>query len=104
MENEPELIGAGAAARGPVRGELGLVQLDEVLGLAARAVDRLIEMLSRAFERRDDIARIEASGGGLETRHDAARRGPAFGGGAQLGPRPPLVLFAPGAPHPAILA
>jgi len=34
MENEPELIGAGAAARGPVRGELGLVQLDEVLGLA----------------------------------------------------------------------
>src|SRR5258707_12122046 len=97
MENEPELIGAGAAARGPVRGELGLVQLDEVLGLAPRAVDRLIEMLSRAFERRDDIARIEASGGGLETRHDAPRRGPAFGGVADPGPSSALVLFCLGA-------
>ena len=86
MENEPELIGAWAAARGPVRGELGLVQLDEVLGLAARAVDRLVEMPGRAFERCDDIARIEALGSGFETGHDATRLGPAFGGVAELGP------------------
>src|SRR5258707_12961632 len=60
-------------------------------------------MLSRAFERRDDIARIEASGGGLETRHDAARRGPAFGGVAELGPSSALVLFALGAAHAEIV-
>ena len=46
MENEPELVGAGVAARGSVRGQLGLVQLDEVLGLAAAAIDRLVEMLA----------------------------------------------------------
>ena len=60
-------------------------------------------MLSRAFERRDDIARIEASGGGLETRHDAARRGPAFGGVTELGPGPALRLFALGAAHAEIV-
>src|SRR5260370_1213531 len=104
------LIGGGACdydgGDGLLRGgggKLGLVQRDEVLGLAARAVDRLIEMLSRAFERRDDIARIEASGGGLETRHDAARRGPAFGGVAELGPSSALVLFALGAAHAEIV-
>src|SRR5260221_3208354 len=65
MENEPELIGAGAAARGPVRGELGLVQLDEVLGLAARAVDRVIGILSRAFGAREGITGFLHLGRGL---------------------------------------
>jgi hypothetical protein len=79
------------------------VQLDEVLGLAARAVDRLLEMLGRAFERGDDIARIEAPGGGLDTSHDAARFGPAFGGVADLDPGPALLLFTLGAGHAEIV-
>src|ERR1017187_3658933 len=104
MENEPELIGAWAAARGSVRGELGLVQLDEVLGLAAREVNCLVEIPGRPFERRDDIASIEALGGGFETSHDPARLGPSFGGVAELGPGPTLLLFVLGAAHAEIIA
>ena len=39
VQDEAELVGERALAGGPVGGELALVQLDEVLGLAAGAVD-----------------------------------------------------------------
>jgi hypothetical protein len=71
VQDETELIGAGAAAGGAVGGELGLVQLDEVLGLAARAI--VVEVLGRTLEGGDDVARIEAAGGGFAP--GDARRG-----------------------------
>ena len=39
VEDEPHLVGVGRATGGPVALELGLVQLDQILGLAARARD-----------------------------------------------------------------
>ena len=47
VQDEPHLVGERAAAAGAVGGELGLVQLDQVLGLAAGAVERLVDMLGR---------------------------------------------------------
>ena len=44
VQDEAELVGDRALAGGPVGGELALVQLDEVFGLAAGAVDIFIEM------------------------------------------------------------
>ena len=49
------LVGERALAGGAVRGKLALVQLDQVLGLAAGAVDIFVEMASLAVERGDDI-------------------------------------------------
>ena len=48
VQHEPRLIGQRRAARGPVRGELRLVQLDQVLGLAAGAIGAVIEPFRRA--------------------------------------------------------
>src|SRR5437868_13355852 len=42
MQDQTELVGFRIAARGTIGSELGLVQLDEVLGFAARTIDRLI--------------------------------------------------------------
>ena len=44
VQDEAELVGERALAGGAVRRELALVQLDEVLGLAAGAVDIFVEM------------------------------------------------------------
>ena len=38
VQDEPHLVGSGSPAAGAVGGELGLVQLDQVLGLAAGAI------------------------------------------------------------------
>ena len=50
MEDQPELVGARALAGGSVRGELALVHLDQVLGLASGAVDVFVEMARLALE------------------------------------------------------
>jgi hypothetical protein len=42
MQDQAHLVGELAAAAGTIRGELGLVQLDQVLGLAAGAINRLV--------------------------------------------------------------
>jgi hypothetical protein len=39
MQDQAHLVGERAAAAGAVRGELSLVQLDQVLGLAAGAIN-----------------------------------------------------------------
>ena len=52
--------GERAAAAGTIRGELSLVQLDQVLGPAAGAINRLVNMLGRSgLETGDDEADIE---------------------------------------------
>ena len=63
VQDQPDLIGERAAAGGSVRGELVLVQLDEVLGLAAGAVDNFEEMAALGVERGDDVAGVEATRG-----------------------------------------
>src|SRR4029077_11259948 len=85
MQDQPELIGLWIPTRGPVRGELSLVPLDEVLGLAAATVDALVEMLCRALERGDDVADIETLLRGFDARGDAALPIPALGAVTQHG-------------------
>jgi hypothetical protein len=41
VEDEADLVGERRAATGAIGGELGLVQLDQVLSLSACAVERL---------------------------------------------------------------
>jgi hypothetical protein len=48
VQDQPHLIGPRVAARRAIGGELCLVQLDEVLRLAAATVDDLVEMLGAA--------------------------------------------------------
>src|SRR5689334_6638355 len=60
MQDQAHLVGERAAAAGTIGGELSLVQLDEVLGLAAGAINRLVNMLGRSgLETGDDEADIE---------------------------------------------
>src|SRR5690242_18342390 len=60
MQDQAHLVGERAAAAGTIRGELSLVQLDQVLGLAAGAINRLVNMLGRSgLETGDDEADIE---------------------------------------------
>src|SRR6202790_1099005 len=85
VQDQPELVGLGFATRGAIRGELSLVPLDEVLGLAAAAVDGLVEMLCRALERGDDVADVETLQRGFDARSDAALLIPALGAVTQHG-------------------
>ena len=85
VEHQPELVGERALAGSPVGGERALVLLDEVLGLAARAVDPLVEAAGLAGERGDDVARIEAAGRRLQPSHDAALPPPRAGGAIEAG-------------------
>ena len=72
VEYQPHLIGQGRAAGGSVALELGLVQFDEVLGLAAGAVELGVDVLrAGGLKRGDDVADIEAQGCGLDTGDDA---------------------------------
>jgi hypothetical protein len=45
VQDQAHLIGIGRAARGAITGQLGLVPLDQVLGLPARAVKRIVDVL-----------------------------------------------------------
>jgi hypothetical protein len=47
MQDQADLVGERAAAAGTIRGELSLVQLDQVLGLAAGAIKRLVRERKR---------------------------------------------------------
>ena len=67
MQDQAHLVGERAAAAGTIRGELSLVQLDQVLGLAAGAINRLVNMLGRSgLETGDDEADIEPLRCGLD--------------------------------------
>ena len=85
VQDQPELVGERALAGDPVRGELALVQLDQVLGLAAAAVDVFVEMARLAAERGDDIAGIEAARTRLELGDDPAFVASGAGGIGKVG-------------------
>jgi len=77
MEEQAYLVCERRAAAGAVRGELALVQLDQVLGLAAGAVEDFVDMLRRAgFEAGDDEADVEPPRRRLDAAAGAARRLP----------------------------
>ncbi len=61
MQHEAHLVGDGGTAGCAIGSELRLVELDQVLGLATRAVEAFVNLLGRAvFERGDDEADVEA--------------------------------------------
>src|SRR5438552_16890725 len=84
MQDQTELVGFRIAARGTIGSELGLVQLDEVLGFAARTIDRLIVIPGATLERGDDVADIETFRARLQTLHLRAFASPALGAVSQF--------------------
>jgi hypothetical protein len=59
MEHETDLVGERRTATGAIGGELRLMQLDQVLGLAARAIQAVVDPLGRAgIEAGDDEADV----------------------------------------------
>ena len=67
MQDQAHLVGERTAAAGAIRGELSLVQLDQILGLAAGAINRLVNMLGRSgLDTGDDEADIEPPRCGLD--------------------------------------
>ena len=68
MEHETDLVGERRTAAGAIGCELRLMQLDQILGLAARAIQAVVDPLGRAdIEAGDDEADIEAERGRLNT-------------------------------------
>src|SRR6187401_3389383 len=55
VENEADLIGERRTAAGAIGGELCLMRLDQIIGLAARAIQAVVDPLGRTdIEARDD--------------------------------------------------
>src|ERR1019366_8181137 len=94
VQDQADLVRARVATRGPIGGELRLVPLDEVLRLAARAIDGLIEIFGRSRQRGDDVADVEAERRRLDAGDHAALSSPAFGAVAQ--PLPGASLLCTG--------
>lgn len=97
--DEPELVGERALARRSIRGGLPLAHLDQVLGLAAGAVDVFVEMAGLASERDDDIAGFEGAGTRLQPGYDPAFAAPGGGGGVEFGEAAHLVRVGFGPAH-----
>ena len=99
MDEQPELVGGGLAARGAIGGEVQLVRLDQVFRpvgsadipgdrlkpMAAGAVDRLVQPPRRTLEVGDDEPAIGALRRGLHAGDDLPRDLPGLGGIAELG-------------------
>src|SRR5450631_2506522 len=68
VENEADLIGKRRTAARAIGGELRLMQLDQILGLAARAIQAVVDPLGRAdIEAGDDESDVEAEHRRLNT-------------------------------------
>src|SRR5674476_307504 len=68
MEHETDLVGERRTATGAIGGELRLVQLDQILSLAACAIQAVVDPLGRAdIEAGDDEADVEAELRRLDT-------------------------------------
>jgi hypothetical protein len=71
VQHEAELVGAGARAGGAVGGEVQAPGFDVVLGLAALAIEVLVDPPRRAAgEAGDDEAGVGAPGAGLDAGDD----------------------------------
>ena len=93
MEHETDLVGLRRTATGAIGGELCLMQLDQVFGLAARAIRTVVDPLGRAdIEAGDDEADVEAEHCHLNTGDRSCppawcswRWGTAFAGKSRAG-------------------
>jgi hypothetical protein len=80
MEEEPHLIGERRPAGGAIRGQLTLVQFDQIFHLATRAIERVIDMFGRATcDLGDHLANIEPQFSRFDAGADAALGPPGFG-------------------------
>jgi hypothetical protein len=86
VENEADLIGGGRTTAGATGGELCLMQLDQVFGLAARTIQTVVDPHGRAdIEARDDEADVEAEPRRLNTGDGSRFAIPGLGLVARLG-------------------
>ena len=73
MHHKADLVGERGTATGAVGSELRLVQLDQIFGLAARAIQAVVDPFRRAdVETGDDEADVEAEPGRLDPGDGAA--------------------------------
>ena len=80
MQEQPELVGGGAAARSAIGGEMGFPRLDVVLGLAAGTVDAFVQCLAGPTgQAGDDEAGVAAAGAGLDAGDDTLDPAPGSG-------------------------
>jgi len=85
VDQKTELVGGGLAARGAVGGEVQLVRLDQVLGLASGTIELLVERFRQARQIGDDEPAVGPLRAGLDAGDDAALDVPALGGVAEIG-------------------
>src|SRR4051812_3844145 len=85
MQKQPELVGAGLGARGPIGGKVRLPRLDVIFRGAAPAIDLVIERTSvSGRQARDDEAGVCSVGAGLNAGDDALDPAPAGGAVVEL--------------------
>jgi hypothetical protein len=79
VKHEADLIGNGRTARCAIGRELRLVELDQVLGLSARAIETVVNPFRRAvLDVGDDEADIETERRRLDAGDCAPRTVPRF--------------------------
>jgi hypothetical protein len=104
VQDEAHLVGKRRATTGAVGGELGFVQLDQVLRLSAAAIKSVIEPFGAAeLQVGYHVPDVQPLAGGLDPRGHAALAGPGFGAIAGLRVAPHHLRLALGMPHPDII-
>src|SRR4051794_31435138 len=85
MQKQPELVGGGLRAGGPIGSQVRLPRLDVVLRRAAPAIDLVIEHARVSGPQAcDDEAGVCSVGAGLNARDDALDPAPAGGAVVEL--------------------
>src|SRR4051794_28814391 len=85
MQKQPELVGGGFSAGGPIGSKVRLPRLDVVLRRAAPAIDLVIEPAGVSGpQARDDEAGVYSVGAGLNARDDPLDPAPARGAVVEL--------------------
>ena len=80
MQKEPDLVGAGSRAGGPIGGQVTLVGLQQVLHAASLAIFSLVEPLRPAVGQvGDDVAGVDPIGSGFDPGNDPALAFPGLG-------------------------
>ena len=89
MQKEPDLIGTGSRAGGPIGSQVKLVGLQHIFHAASLAVFSLVEPLCPAVGQvGHEIAGVDPVGSGFNPRDDPARALPG------LGPAPEVLVAA----------
>src|SRR5215212_4112418 len=94
VQYQPELVGGGLATRGPVRGQVPLVGLDQVFGLASCAVHDLVVPPRRAAQAGDNEPAIRSPVRRLDPGDYPSLDAPGLGSIAELGIAANLVGLA----------